>query len=247
MAFAKFIAKIVDKITTLLSILLILVFLIYGGYSLWNSQMIMKGGFVSEKLLQYKPKESTDDQMSFSQMEEINQDISAWITIDDTNIDYPVVQGKDNLEYVNKDFYGEFSLTGVPFLDCRNHKDFSDNYNVLYAHHMDNGGMFGDLDKFLDLDYLNEHTNGLLQSKDHIYDIEFFSCFETFATDEITFGANNLNSIQYQQLLDYLCSNDENIESLNLTTEDKIIVLTTCSAENINGRIALFGILKERE
>lgn len=45
----------------------------------------------------------------------INKDVAGWITIDDTHIDYPVVQGKDDMEYINKDVYGEFSLSGSIF------------------------------------------------------------------------------------------------------------------------------------
>ena len=55
----------------------------------------------------------------------INKDVAGWITIDDTHIDYPVVQGKDDMEYINKDVYGEFSLSGSIFLSCMNKKDFS--------------------------------------------------------------------------------------------------------------------------
>lgn len=52
------------------------------------------------------------------------------------------------MEYINKDVYGEFSLSGSIFLSCMNKKDFSDNYNLVYGHHMANGGMFGDVVSF---------------------------------------------------------------------------------------------------
>ena len=82
--------------------------------------------------------------------------MKAWITIDNTHIDYPVLQGKDDMEYVNKDPFGEFALSGSIFLSTKNASDFSDVYNMTYGHHMENGAMFGDLTKMLDLKYLKD-------------------------------------------------------------------------------------------
>ena len=85
----------------------------------------------------------------------ITSDMVGWITLDDTNIDYPVMQGTDNTVYLNKDPYGEFSLSGSIFLDSRNSSDFTDEYSVIYGHHMEYGVMFGALDDYLDEDYQN--------------------------------------------------------------------------------------------
>ena len=102
---------------------------------------------------------------------EINKDYKSWITIFDTHIDYPVVQGKNNMEYINKNFYGEYSISGIPFLDYRNSEYFQDNYNLLYGHHMQNDAMFSDVINFLNEDYFNNHLMGELYSLDNEYDI----------------------------------------------------------------------------
>ena len=69
----------------------------------------------------------------------ITDDMAGWITIDGTDIDYPVMQGKDNNAYLNTDPFGNYSLTGSIFLDSRSSPDFSDEYSVIYGHHMDYG------------------------------------------------------------------------------------------------------------
>ena len=63
------------------------------------------------------------------------------------------------MTYINKNVFGEFALTGSIFLSCMNSPDFSDPYNLIYGHHMDNGGMFGDVMEFLDSEYFDEHKD----------------------------------------------------------------------------------------
>ena len=92
----------------------------------------------------------------------ITDGMVAWLTIDDTNIDYPVMQSDDNYRYLNENPYGEYSLSGSIFLDSRNDGSFGDPYSILYGHHMEYGKMFGALDDFLEPAYLNSHTHGEL-------------------------------------------------------------------------------------
>lgn len=65
------------------------------------------------------------------------------------------------------------------FLSCLNSLDFSDPYSLLYGHHMENGGMFGDLTKFLKKDYFDDHKTGTLYSLDSQWDIEVFAVLKT--------------------------------------------------------------------
>ena len=64
---------------------------------------------------------------------EVPRDAVGWITFADTPIDYPVMQGKDNEEFLNKDPFGNFALSGSVFLDFRNDPDWKDRYNLLYV------------------------------------------------------------------------------------------------------------------
>ena len=81
---------------------------------------------------------------------ELPEEAIAWIEIDDTPISSPIMQGKTNKDYLNKNPYGEYSLSGSIFLDYRNSKYFTDEYSVLYGHHMSGGYMFGILDEYMD-------------------------------------------------------------------------------------------------
>ena len=94
---------------------------LYAAYALWDNQQIYSAADdVRADMLQLKPKAEEDGGASFEDLLEINPDVRAWITLDGTNIDYPVLQGENNLTYINTDVYGKFALAGSIFLDSRN-------------------------------------------------------------------------------------------------------------------------------
>ena len=120
-----------NKILEILAALFIILMLLYGAYSLWDTCQINRRAFISGELMKYKPAGKTDESPSLQELQKINPDVCAWLTVDGTKIDYPVVQGETNLEYINQDIYGEFALSGSIFLDSRNDRKFID--DIEYA------------------------------------------------------------------------------------------------------------------
>lgn len=151
----------------------------------------------------------------------------AWLTVPDTQIDYPVMQGKDNLEYINKDCFGKYSLSGSIFADFQNKSDFTDKYNLLYGHHMDKGLMFGSLDNWNDENFFKKHVNGFLLTKDKIYKIRFIKICETEATDPKVFSLDLTNTDR------------------GLNENKRYIALTTCKVTTDTKRTVLLGELTE--
>lgn len=94
-----------DRVLTWFAGFLVLLMLLYGGYSLWDTNNVMNGGFISDELLHYKPT-GANDCARLQELMAKNPDVVGWVTIDGTNIDYPFVQGKDNQEYLNKNVLG---------------------------------------------------------------------------------------------------------------------------------------------
>ena len=162
---------------------LMAVLFLYGGYSLWDTWRIYHGAFVDDELMELKPVKGEDANPSLQDLQNINADVCAWLTIDDTGIDYPVVRGKDDMEYINKDVYGNFALSGSIFLSSANQPDFSDPYNLIYGHHMSNGAMFGDVVEFTDEAYFTAHETGTLYLPEETRSITIFACVEAEATD----------------------------------------------------------------
>lgn len=75
---------------------------------------------------------------SFEELQKINPDVIGWIRVNDTNINYPLVQTDNDDTYMNTDAEGNYSLSGAIFLHCANKPDFSDFDNIIYGHHMEN-------------------------------------------------------------------------------------------------------------
>ena len=216
--------------------------LLYGGYSLWNTIMIYRGAFSSNDLLKYQPTGDGPNSITLGELMKLNKDVVGWIKIFDTHISYPVVQGKDNQEYLNKDVFGEFSFSGSIFLDYRNACDFTDSYSIIYGHHMEYGAMFGDVVEFKNDDYFQEHKTGALFLLDDTYKITLFACVETQEFNNkiynpIVQGKDNLDT-----LLKYI-KEAVQYRDISLNHDDKIIGLSTCAEAGTNERVVLFGRL----
>lgn len=239
-------ARFGSRILSLMAMILIVLMISYGGYSLWDTYMINQGAFIGGDLLKYKPTQNQGGEANYS-LEElmvINPETRGWLTIDGTHIDYPLVQGEDDMKYVNTDIFGEFSLSGSIFLSCLNTSDLSDPYNLIYGHHMDNGGMFGDVMQFIDGEYFQNHQTGTLFLPDSTWQIDLFACIEADAYDRLIYGVEP--EYNTQALLDYLAQSSTQYRDIGVTASDKIVGLSTCKDAETNGRVILFGRLEEK-
>ena len=91
-----------------------------------------------------------------------NSDTVAYLKVNGTNIDYPVMQGADNDFYLKHDFNKNSVFAGSVFLDYRNNIDEIDKNNIIYAHAMNNGTMFGSLKNILTDEWLNNKDNHII-------------------------------------------------------------------------------------
>lgn len=186
-----------------------------------------------KNLLRYKP----GMKVTAVQGEDvITDDMVAWLTVDGTDIDYPVMQGTDNTTYLNTDPFGKYSLGGSIFLDSRNSPDFSDNYSLIYGHHMEFGRMFGSLDHFLDREYLQTHSNGTLEigrNAEKVYRLHFFAAFRASAKDKPVFDFG-------EGLAEFI---EKNVP-VSVDRNRKILALSTCTEGDSVSRIVVFSYIE---
>lgn len=232
-----------DRLVSLLAAGLILLMLLYGGYSLWDTAMVFNGAFLSSDLLQFKPAAGDpDSNPTLAELQAINPDVLGWLTIDDTHIDYPVVIGETDMEYVNQDVYGDFALSGSIFMDSDNARDLSDAYTLVYGHHMDNGAMFGDVVEFVNTDYFESHPSGTLYLPDATYTIEIFACVQVDAFDSMIYDPLAQDG-DVSELLHYVDEIAVQSRYIGVQPTDKVIGLSTCAEAETNGRVVIFGRL----
>lgn len=257
--FSKWFLRISHGIFNLILVCILLIFGTYAIYALWDNQQILhQAANVQQELLKLKPTVdlSSQDDMEgknsaadFSALLDINQDVRAWLTMDETRIDFPVVQGTNNLQYINMDVFGNFSISGSIFLDSRNQSDFSDKYSLLYGHHMEEGNMFGDLDLYKDQDFFRNHSTGILILPENAYRLDIISCMVVGASDELIFEPQYTRDY-IEELLDYiegdsLYLHEETLELLRKSEEPRILALSTCSSEFTEARTVVLTWIRQ--
>ncbi len=217
--------------------------LLYGCYGLYDNYMIYNNDGKYNNMVQYKPKDDLNNEESFKELNLLNKDICGWLTIIDTNIDYPILQGYDNSQYINRDFEGEYSMIGSVFLDYRNNRRFGDDYSLLYAHSMDGDRMFGKIPHYLKEEFFNSHLNGFLYVNKQKYQLDIFASVLCDAYDEVFYQPQ---SIKYSsEFVDYIKYHAKQYRQLSFNNEDKILAMSTCSSLKTNARVIVFARIRK--
>ena len=186
-----------------------------------------------------------EEEYEFKELTEINDDTIGWITIAGTSIDYPIVQAGDNSYYLTHACNGDESKYGSIFMDYHNAADFSDDHTILYGHNMKNGSMFHDLNEYSNQDFLDEHIYIEVRSQDVYRKWVIFSTYSTqpdFNYLQTAFDSRE----DYSNFLQALLSHSEfSNEKVQVTARDKILTLSTCSDDLVNGRRVVHAKLVE--
>ncbi|MCH4184286.1 MAG: class B sortase [Eggerthellaceae bacterium] len=223
------------------------------AWSYWQADHTYKD--IASHALITEPDQTTrlsDMTVDWDYLRSINPDVVAWVYMPGTNINYPVVQGNDNDEYLHKDFGGAEGLSarsGTIFLDENNDPTFADANNVLYGHHMNDGSMFASLSTQLaDNDEFNAHRSIYVLTPTMNY-----SC-STFAL-VLTTGDDMIVREEFQNPEDMKAYAQDKIDrsatqpsegTPSLDTLSKMFTFSTCDYTQYNGRAVLFSSVVDR-
>jgi len=221
--------------TAVLTIIMLLIS--FSGYALWDSNQLHFAADKSHYAI-YKPS-IKDGGKSFKELQALNAEVIAWLTVYGTNIDYPVTQGPDNMKYVDMNAEGRYSLSGSIFLDSNN-KDFSDYNSILHGHHMAKKVMFGEIGSFSDKKYFDVRQYGSLYFNEKDHGIEFFAFLHEDAYD-LSVYTPNIKEADRQEYLENILTKAIHTRDIGITTDDRIVLLSTCSSNSTNGRDVLIG------
>ena len=251
-----------NKAVDLTLLLIILLLIAFGAYSLWDTEQIYSAAD-AKQYETYKPV-TEKKSPTFSELIRINPDVFAWLDVYGTNIDYPVVWNEDNNKYLNMDPEGNFSLSGSLFLDSENRKDFSDPKNIIYGHHMEKEKMFGSIDRFGEEEFFNSHEYGNLYYNFENHGLAFFAFVEGDAYDSNIYGIAH-RSVDQQNITDlsdgstegspaadnadflaWLRSHAKHWRETGVSADDTVVLLSTCASGETNLRYILVGVLTDR-
>ena len=228
----KIIVKLMNGTVNLTVLILLLLLLTLGSYSLWDSNQVYQAASANIYEM-YRP--VGEDTESFAELRAINKEVIAWLTVFGTNIDYPVAQAEDNSKYVNTDIKEKYSLSGALFLDYSNAPDFTDFNSIIYGHHMDKEAMFGGIELFGDKEYFDARRYGSLFHHGREYGLEFFAFMEIDAYDFTVYNPA-VSRDNRQSYIDNLIEKAKNTRDIGVTINDNILLLSTCTSNSTNGR-----------
>lgn len=166
----------------------------------------------------------------------INSDVVGWIYCEGTSINYPVLKGEDNDEYLYHQYDGTYSSGGSIFMDYRCESDFSSDYTVIYGHNMLADSMFNCLDYFREQDYLEDHSRLFyLTAEGKVYCLEAICTNLTAYKDEL-----RLFELRDDELdLELIRDNAEADTGIEASNEDKLVLLATCTYDYKNAKCTL--------
>ena len=177
---------------------------------------------------------------SISELISMNSECFGWISILNTNISYHVMHTPNNPQkYLNKNYYGEYSQSGTPFLDSRCSVDSSN--LIIYGHHMNNGTIFANLCNYANKPYRDEHPYIVLETKDGVFAYSVFAVLKVKSDDEWYRFTSALTKNRYNSMVEY--AKEKSIYETGITPKygQQILTLSTCYGNNQNDRILVLA------
>lgn len=194
-----------------------------------------------------QPSDRSD--IDFEELLTINEDLVAWISVPGTSVDYPVVYREDdNFYYLDIDFEGNDSLYGAIYVDIGNQKDFTDPLTVVYGHNMKDGSMFASLHSFEDTAFFEQNDEIKLYFSDgNMMIYQIFAAYKT-GDDNILYGKDYSDGDTFEEWIDATFSIRDmsaNIREMDITPDDRVLLLSTCVRGEDEARYIVAGVLQE--
>ena len=187
----------VSKILDMFFFVCMVPMLMIGLYALVDGILVSESATIEKDIIELA--EKGDDEI-FDRLEEESPYTVAWLQVEKTNINYPVVQGDDNTWFLNRNYRGDFATAGSLFLDYRNDANFEDVFSIVYGHRMGNGEMFSDVHLFKDESFFREHKTGRIKKKSQNVELEVVAYAEVKANDwsiyNVKRSRNNIGVVQ---------------------------------------------------
>lgn len=195
--------------------------------------------------------EKVEIPIDFEALWEKNEEIYAWITIPGTKVDYPILQRpEDDTYYLNHTVDGTEGLPGSIYTESVHAQDFSESNTVIYGHNMKDDSMFGSLHDFEKADFFKENRDIYIYTPEHILTYKIFAAV-TYSDTYIPFTFDFTTDEGYQEFLDsiYDSKNMTNqfADDVEVTTNDRIITLSTCVGNQPNKRYLILAVLVDEQ
>ena len=180
--------------------------------------------------------------VDFDALREINPNVVGWIILEGTQINYPVVHGDTNYEYLHHLFDGTFNPSGSIFVDAYNRPGFVDLHNIIYGHHMNDGQMFAALEFYRSQQFVDENPYIFLLTPERDYVIKVFSGFvadPNQSTESWRYRFDGEEDIA--PWLEYTIGRSEIESNIEVLPSHRFVTLSTCNFDFWDARYVVVG------
>lgn len=184
--------------------------------------------------------------VDFSKLLSINSDTIGWIYVNNTNVNYPFVQGEDNSFYLKHSFDKSYNVAGWLFADYRSNFDKFEKNSVIYGHGRTDQVMFGSLEKTLEESWYTDKENQIIKlstpKKNTLWQIV---SIYTIPSESYYLTHTFENSKSYQKFIDTMLSRSIYDFDIDVTTKDYLLTLSTCLDNNGTRIVIQSKLIKE--
>ena len=183
-------------------------------------------------------------QVDFASLQAVNPDVIGWLYCENTAIDYPVLHGTDNDQYLRHDYTGDYNINGSIFIESENRPDFSDANTIIYGHHMSTGTMFATLEDWADQSFYEDHPVMWLLTPTQDYQVVLVSGHHVSAYSDLYQILHEHNADFEHFLMEATSSSDFTpVAGADVNMDRNYVMLSTCAYVFDNARYVLHGKL----
>ena len=187
---------------------------------------------VAEAIIDTSENEEIEYKVDFEKLKEINKQIVAYLKVNGTEIEYAVVQAKDNNYYLRRNLDKKYNVAGSIFMDYKNKLDGTDKNIVIYGHNIKDGSMFGTLKNILDEEWYNNEENYIIDLTTEKEELKYqvFSVYKI--ENEDYYIDTEFKRNEFKKFVSTLKDRSIKDFGIEVTEDDSILTLSTCANNN---------------
>jgi len=243
-------------------IILAIIMLIVGGsifaYHLYSDYAARRGqqeiSSIASTTTTQPDVAKVENPIDFESLQKKNSDIYAWIKVDGTKVDYPIVQSPktDEMYLKHSAIDKSWVASGAIYTEKVNTKTFKDRVTLIYGHNGYSDSMFTTLHKFEKKDFFDKHETFVIYTPDSKLTYKIVSAFkydDRHIMNSFDFQNNDI-FLEFLDMIQNPVSSNKNVRKnlgRELTKDDKIVVLSTCITNQRSSRYLVCGVLESNE
>lgn len=227
--------------------LIFLILLVYSSINIfkWYNNNKENKQIINEIAESVTINEDTNEEkkykINFEELKQKNSDTVAWLKVENTNIEFPIVQANNNSYYLTHNFDKKYNVAGWIFADYKNKLDGTDRNIVIYGHNMRDNSMFGSLKDVITEEWYNNEENKYITfvTENNYQTYQVFSLYQIKTEDY--YIKTEFKSNEFPEFIDTITKRSKKDFDINVSKEDTILTLSTC-ANNNKYRVVLHSV-----